>query len=188
MTLSLGMRRLVADLMGWGLGLGLLVSALVFHEELFGASRALLGVAPAPVHSTRGEPEPIRQTQRGQRTVEIAAGSGGHYFARAEINGRAVDVMVDTGATMVALSYEDAQNAGLSVRDSDFTQRVSTANGFARVAPVVLERVEIDGVMVRNVAAAIAEPGRLQTTLLGMSFLGKLRSVGIRAGRLVLEE
>ena len=69
------------------------------------------------------------------RTVELKAGAYGHFHANAEINGQPVSVMVDTGASIVALTFEDARAAGLYVRDSDFTQRVSTANGFARVAP-----------------------------------------------------
>ena len=188
MALSLGMRRLVSDLAGWAVGLGLLITAAVYHEPLLGLGRGTFSGSASSKITTDSTPDAAGQPAHGSRSVELTAGSGGHFFARAEINGRAVEVMVDTGATMVALTYEDASRAGLSIRDSDFTQRVSTANGIARVAPVVLDRVEIDGVMVRNVSAAIAEPGRLQTTLLGMSFLGKLRSVGMRSGRLVLEE
>ena len=54
--------------------------------------------------------------------------------------GRPIDVLVDSGASIVALSYDDARRAGVYVRDSDYTQRVSTANGLARVAPVMLDR------------------------------------------------
>jgi aspartyl protease family protein len=122
------------------------------------------------------------------RIVEIKAGAFGHYTASAEINGRPIDVLVDTGASIVALTFEDARRAGIHVRDSDFTHRVSTANGFARVAPVTLERVGIDNIMVRNVPAAVSEPGKLSTSLLGMSFLGRLQRVDMRSGVLVLQE
>jgi len=93
------------------------------------------------------------------RTVEIRAGAHGHYFASAEINGRPIDVLVDSGASIVALTYDDAQRAGVYVRDGDYTQRVSTANGLARVAPVVLDRVSIGDITVRNVPAAVTERG-----------------------------
>jgi aspartyl protease family protein len=121
-------------------------------------------------------------------TVEIKAGMHGHFQARAEINGRPIDVLVDSGASIVALTYDDARRAGVYVRDSDYTQRVSTANGVARVAPVVLDRVSVGDVMVRNVPAAVSEPGMLTVTLLGMSFLSRLSRVDMRAGVLVLEE
>ena len=99
-----------------------------------------------------------------------------------------IDVLVDSGASIVALTYEDARRAGMYVRDGDFTQRVSTANGLARVAPVMLDRVSIGDITVRNVPAAVTEPGSLATSLLGMSFLGRLQSVDMRAGTLVLQE
>ena len=72
-----------------------------------------------------------------------------------------VDVLVDSGASIVALSYDDASARALNVRDSDYTQRVSTANGLARVAPVMLDRVSIGDITVRNVPAAVTEPGSL---------------------------
>jgi aspartyl protease family protein len=128
-----------------------------------------------------------RATSAG-RIVQIPAGVHGHYFANAEINGRRVDVMVDSGASIVALAWDDAHRAGLHVRDSDYTQRVGTANGVARVAPVVLDRVSIGGITVRNVEAAVMEPGRLATSLLGMSFLSRLQRVDMRSGVLVLQE
>ena len=124
----------------------------------------------------------------GGRVVELSAKRGGHFFVEAEINGRPVAVMVDTGATMVALTYDDARRAGLSPRDSDFTHRVNTANGVTRVAPVTLDRIQIGPILVRNVEAAVLEEGKLTTTLLGMSFLGKLSSFQMKQGKLVLEE
>ena len=70
--------------------------------------------------------------------------------------------MVDTGASIVALTFEDAERAGLYIRDRDYTQRVNTANGLARIAPVTLDRVSIGDIMVRNVPAAVSEPGQAQ--------------------------
>ena len=71
---------------------------------------------------------------------------------------------------------------------SDFTHRVSTANGFARIAPVTIDRISIGDIMVRDVSGAVMEPGKLGTTLLGMSFLSRLQRVDIRSGMLVLQE
>jgi aspartyl protease family protein len=122
------------------------------------------------------------------RIVELRAGAHGHFRASAEINGRPVNVMVDSGASMVALSYEDARSAGIYVRDGDFTHRVSTANGFARVAPITIDRVSIGNITVRNVQGAVLEAGKLDTTLLGMSFLSRLQRVDMRSGVLVLQE
>ncbi len=120
--------------------------------------------------------------------VEIAAARNGHFFTEAEIDGRPINIMVDTGATMVALSYEDAERAGIYVNASDFTHSVSTANGRARIAPVMLQSVSIGDITVRDVPAAVSEPGRLRTSLLGMSFLGRLSRFDMRSGLLVLQD
>lgn len=122
------------------------------------------------------------------RTVHLKAGANGHFFSRIHVNGRAVDAMVDTGASIVALTYEDAVSAGVTVREPDFTHRVSTANGVARVALVTLDSVSIEDIRVHNVRAAVAERGKLTRTLLGMSFLGQLSRTEMSRGVLVLEE
>jgi aspartyl protease family protein len=96
-------------------------------------------------------------------------------------------VLVDTGATVVALTYEDAQRAGINVSNSDFTGLSQTANGVARVAPVMIDQITIGNVTVRDVRAVVAERGRMTVTLLGMSFLGKLIRSEMRDGTLVLE-
>ena len=96
--------------------------------------------------------------------------------------------MVDTGASIVALTYEDALAIGVAPTPKDFTHQVSTANGVARVAPVVLDRIQIGDIMVRRVQAAVIERGKLQTTLLGNSFLSRLSRYEMRSGRLLLEE
>lgn len=144
------------------------------------------GTALAPDEEP-GDEQPASRTSGG-RTVHLKAGAHGHFVSRIHVNGRAVQAMVDTGASIVALTFEDARNAGVHIRDSDFKHRVSTANGVARVALVTLDSVALDDIMVRDVRAAVAEPGKLTKTLLGMSFLGQLRRAEMSRGVLVLEE
>jgi aspartyl protease family protein len=119
--------------------------------------------------------------------VTLRAGAGGHFETSAEINGRSIDVLVDTGATLVALTYEDAERAGIYPRASDFTHSVSTANGIAKVAPIDIDAVSIGSVTVHNVRGAVAERGKLHRTLLGMTFLSKLH-VEMRKDELVLRQ
>ena len=132
--------------------------------------------------------EPPASRTSGGRTVHLKAGAHGHFFSRIHVNGRAVQAMVDTGASIVALTHEDARNSGVHIRESDYKHRVSTANGVARVALVTLDTVALDDIVVRDVRAAVAEPGKLTKTLLGMSFLGQLRRAEMSRGVLVLEE
>jgi aspartyl protease family protein len=121
-------------------------------------------------------------------TVTLPAGQFGHFLTEVEINGRDIGVMVDTGASLVALTYDDAERAGIFVNPSDFTHLAQTANGTARVARVTISRIRIGDIMVRNVAAVVSERGASERTLLGMSFLGRLSRVEMRGATLVLEE
>ena len=95
----------------------------------------------------------------------------------AAVNDRAATFMGDTGATLVALTYEDAEQLRLAPRSLDFSAHAQTASGVARVAPITLDRVRVDDIIVRDVPAVVAERGALGTNLLGMSFLGRLKSV-----------
>ena len=121
-------------------------------------------------------------------TVSIAAGAYGHFLTQAQIDGRSIDVMVDTGASLVALTYEDAKSVGLFLKPSDFTSVAQTANGSTRVAPVTISRISIGDITVRNVPAVVSARGASERTLLGMSFLKRLTRVEMRAGMLVLQE
>lgn len=120
--------------------------------------------------------------------TELKADSRGHFITAAEINGTSVRVLVDTGATVVALSYEDAQHAGLRPRSLDFNVPVSTANGIAMAARVKIERIEIDTIKVEDVEGMVAQEGALEGTLLGMSFLSRLASFKVEDGILYLKD
>lgn len=119
--------------------------------------------------------------------TELKAGHGGHYIVTASINGRDVRVVVDTGASAVALSYDDAEHIGLKPRNLTFDVPVSTANGVSKAARVILREVEIDTVRVDDVQGLVLQEGASDITLLGMSFLGQLRSFQIENGKLLLK-
>jgi aspartyl protease family protein len=148
------------------------------------------GLLPAAAPIETAEPAQSEQDIPARRagTVSIAAGAYGHFETEAEINGRSVDVMVDTGASLVALTYEDATSLGIFLKPSDFTNMARTANGSTRVAPVTLSRISIGDITVRNVPAVVSLRGASERTLLGMSFLKRLTRVEMRAGMLVLQE
>jgi aspartyl protease family protein len=195
MALSSGTRQASALAAGWLVILASAGLSVLYFAEIKAAARGLLGLHIAGTEGGSAWSETARRQEAGGtasvsrgRVVELKAGTHGHYFASAEINGRPIDVLVDSGASIVALTYDDARRAGLYVRDGDYTHRVSTANGPARVAPVTLDRVSIGDITVRNVPAAVSEPGKLATSLLGMSFLGRLQQIDIRGGVLVLKE
>ena len=190
MALSPGSRRLLREAASWGVVAVICAAALSHFGEISSGAGRLLGTSERKVATAeqRDDAEQVNAAVKLGSLVEIKASRNGHFSAEAEINGRGIPVMVDTGATMVALSYEDAERAGIFLSRGDFTQAVSTANGIARIAPVTLDRVSIGDITVRNVPAAVAEPGRLKTSLLGMSFLSRLSRFDMRSGVLVLQE
>jgi aspartyl protease family protein len=110
------------------------------------------------------------------RTVELARTNTGDFRIRAEVNGAPVAMVLDTGASAVVLTHEAAKNAGLPTEFIKYTVSVETANGHTLAAPVTLDRVAVGGIVERQVGALIAQPGQLRTSLLGMSFLNRLRS------------
>jgi len=122
-----------------------------------------------------------------RRTVRLDADRSGHYLADFRINGRKVRGLIDTGASAIAISRTTAKELGLRVSASDFGHLVQTANGTIAVAPVMLKRIELGPIRVQNVRAIVIDDDRLAHTLIGMSFLNRLRSFRVENNRLVLD-
>jgi aspartyl protease family protein len=122
------------------------------------------------------------------RTVVIPRDERGHFQVRGRVDGKSMAFMVDTGASVIALTVRDAARLGIRPSSRDFTVEVKTANGSVRAARTELNRVDIDDVTVRNVAALVVPDGALSENLLGLSFLSKLRRFEYTNGKLVLEQ
>jgi aspartyl protease family protein len=105
--------------------------------------------------------------------ASITKSGDGHYWAEADVNGRQVRFLVDTGASAVALTPNDARRLGINPQGLDYSYNVTTANGQARAASVKLASISIAGARVANVDALVIEEG-LDTSLLGMTYLGRL--------------
>lgn len=129
---------------------------------------------------------PGRAASRGGGIVEIARGQRGEFQVMADINGAKVATIYDTGASAVVLTQDAAKAVGLPLDFLNYSVPVETANGRTRAAPVTLDRIKVGGIEERAVPALIAQPGQLRTSLLGMSFLNRLRSSEVRGDRLVL--
>ena len=112
------------------------------------------------------------------------ADSLGHFQLTATVNGAPVRFYVDTGATAVSLSLADAAAAGIDRSSLAFTVRTSTASGQSRAAPVTLRNVSIGQISINDVSGIVAE--NLSHSLLGMSFLNRLKGFEIREGSLII--
>jgi aspartyl protease family protein len=131
-----------------------------------------------------GLTELVDRISRPMRRVTLTANEYGHFVAEAEVNGVKVELLTDTGATYVALNYETALQIGFNGRNLKFTSRSSTANGIARVAPVNLDYLRVGGIVLHDVKAVIAEPGKMTQNLLGMSFIRRLSGFELTGGLL----
>lgn len=109
----------------------------------------------------------------------------GHFIIDGAVNGAPVRFLLDTGASFVSLTPEDARAAGIARGDLDFSDRAQTANGVARVAKVKLRDVRLDQLDIEDVQAVVMETG-MPVSLLGMSFLRRLDGYEIRDGQLVI--
>jgi aspartyl protease family protein len=112
----------------------------------------------------------------------------GHFHTEARIDGRRLDFMVDTGASLVILRESSAAEVGIRPMRADYTATVSTANGKIKAAPAKLDRVELGDITVFDVKALVLPDKALAQNLLGVSFLSKLRRYEYANGRMVLEQ
>jgi aspartyl protease family protein len=126
-------------------------------------------------------------TQAQGAVVRVRRGSDGHFVAKAKVNGRTVRLIVDTGASTVVLRPEDARNAGINLSKLIYTVPVETANGRAFAAPVRLEKISIGYLSLHNIDALVTRPGTLRRSLLGMSFLSRLRSYEFTGNQLLMK-
>jgi aspartyl protease family protein len=140
--------------------------------------------AAAPPTAKAAQPAP-RSANSGPDSVTLLSGKGGHFWANARIDGRRLELLVDTGATKVGLRASDAAMLGIYPKERDYTYLVQTANGVVRAAKVRLNKVEIGDLVVYDVEALVH--GGLNENLLGQSFLSRVRMTQ-QHGKLILEK
>ena len=148
--------------------------------------RGAMAMAAAPRNVAPPQPQQ-QQVSTSSRTVRLENDGHGQFRVDARVDGRNIAFLVDTGAFAVALRESDAAKLGIFPRASEYTGRSQTANGVGKYAPVRLNRVEVNGITVRDVEAAVMTDDALKTNLLGMTFLSRIKFSHDR-GRLVLEQ
>lgn len=168
-------RKDLRDLLFWFGALLLLVGAYSFKDEAKGLFARITGglVPGVAVEQAPGE-------------YVITRSRGGMFLVDGAVNGRNVRFIFDTGASTIALTAADARQAGITPPESDYTIDVQTANGIAKVAPAFAETLQVGGITVRNVRVTVAKPAALSRSLLGHTFLDKLKSYEVRGDRLIL--
>jgi aspartyl protease family protein len=127
-------------------------------------------------------------TADGRAEVVLHKSLGGHFETSVEIGVVSVPVLIDTGASSVALRYEDAMSMGIDPGDLSFTRTVLTANGRASAAPLRIPEIRLGPIVRTGVEAVVLEEGLLDQSLLGMSFLSTLSSMQMQTDELRLRD
>jgi clan AA aspartic protease (TIGR02281 family) len=118
--------------------------------------------------------------------VHIPRGRAGEFALHAKINGVRAPMVIDTGATSVVLTWETAKAIGLPIEMLEYNVELETAAGYTKAARLTLDRLAVGALVEKSVPALVVPRGQLKTNLLGMSFLDRLESWGVRADRLML--
>jgi len=171
--------RFVVTIAAFALAASVIVPRYAAQSHGGSAGPTLMSARPA----TKAE-----AVSSDSRSVVISPAANGHFQVEGRVDGRRMNFMVDTGASVIAISERDAAMLGIHPARSEYVAMVRTANGTVRAAPVELSRVEIDDLVVHNVAAMVMPDGALSDNLLGLSFLSRLRRYEYADGRLVLEQ
>jgi len=159
------------DMLAWALVALALITGYSFRDKLLTLGHQVLGELLPPGSALRGEAQ-----IEGERSVKIRKRPDGHFMVRMEVNGVALHMLVDTGASTVVLRPEDGQRLGIDVDRLRYQVPVQTANGTTYAASVRLESLSIGPIRLKDVDALVAKRGALRDNLLGMSFLNRLNS------------
>jgi aspartyl protease family protein len=165
----------------WLVLLMALVASYQYRFELQNiASRVTAGIIPSRPQTAFGADGALR--------VTIGKAASGHFEADGIVNGAGVSFLIDTGASSIVLTMDAARAAGIQPEGLAFTFPVSTANGMAFAARVTLDEVRIGDIARKNVSAMVAEQGKLNQSLLGMSFLSSLSAYTVQQDQLILQD
>jgi aspartyl protease family protein len=169
-------------------------SAVIFAVLALSASilvpryAAQINAKPAPAMAAVRPQMPAAAPAADLRSVVVPRDAHGHFRVDARVEGRQLNFMVDTGASVIALTASDAARLGIHPAPHQFVAAVRTANGVVRAAPTQLDKVEVGDLVVRDVAALVLPDEALSDNLLGLSFLSRLRRFEYSDGKLVLEQ
>lgn len=142
-------------------------------------------VSAAPAARPAGDTQATIPVGNGFGETVIPRSPDGHFYVDARVGAATVHFIVDTGASIVALSRSDAQAAGVQFSQSDFTATGETASGRVAMRPVTLPSISVGSLTANNVDGAVVD-GDMGVSLLGQSWLRRVGTVTIEGDRMIL--
>lgn len=158
----------------WSIIMLVIIIAYSFRFELFNLKNRIL----AELH-------PSKVVKINDDQIVISVANDEHFYINLLINGNIVRFMVDTGASDMVLSKNDAKRIGIDINKLYFNKKYQTANGIIFGAGVVLREVAIDDLKFYNISASIND-STMNTSLLGLSFLRKFKRYEFYQDKLIL--
>lgn len=157
---------------------GIAVVFLLDREAPGSVPRLALEAPAARKGGEAAAPGPVSE-------LVLKSGPYGHFMVNATVNGESLPFMVDTGASAIYLTPQDAERLGWPAQRLDFSERYDTAAGEVRAAPVTLRSLRIGQLELYDLPASVGEqPGNI--SLLGMTFLQRFESYEVRGDTLIL--
>ncbi len=185
MAFGSGVNQALREAVTWGTVICICSAGFAYQNEISAGISQVLQVAEDQYKQNFETAAATDNTPGFERRFEIRSNHLGHFEVQAQINGHTTTFLADTGATLIALTHETAEDLGLNPASLNFNARTKTANGVGRAAYITLDRVEIGNISIKNVKAAVLEPEKLHVNLLGMSFINKLNRVEMKDGKLI---
>lgn len=159
-------------------------ATVAFFPKPDGAPQAAATVAVLP-SATGTASAPTYPAVTASGATELRRADDGHFYAPVTVGAQPITMLVDTGASVVALTGEDARLAGVTWSDSDLQVVAQGASGPVRGVTVRLPRLQLGQTEAREVDAVIVPEG-LPVSLLGQSFLSHIEPMRIEKDRMLL--
>ena len=173
--------QVVRAIVYWSALGALLVTGYTYRDELAGVGGRVLGaLAPGIPISSRGF------DQLDADAIVVTRSHGGHFAIWGEVGGRPVSFLVDTGASFVTLTSQEAETVGIDLATLRYSLPIRTASGVMQAARIKLDRLSVGTIERQDVVALVAPPDTLRQSLLGLSFLDTLSAYTVAGDQLIL--
>lgn len=176
----LGGALLLSYLLASRINIGKMLQQMGIWVLIFMGAIAVIGMWPEIQRTITP-----RQSVVNGTTIVLPRARDGHYYLTLDINNVPVEFVVDTGASQVVLTQDDAKRIGLNPSSLSYLGTASTANGTVRTAAVRLNTVSLGAITDTSVRAVVND-GQMFGSLLGMTYLSNFDSITIKDGQLIL--
>lgn len=171
----------IKDIITWAGIILILVTLYTFRFELMeGLDRVVHQILPAGTNIS------ISPFSKDKAAVRIRKLDNGHFVVKTQTSNHPIIMLVDTGASSVVLSARDARTIGIPPESLNYNIPIDTAAGKTMAARIIIDKITIGPITLRAVDAMVAREGELRESLLGMSFLNRLRSYEVNGDFLIL--